>query len=94
MEAKVDTSKDLLDKELGLEYPCNWEYKIITDSKDKLQKLIAELFGKRNYKFEFSKKSKNGKYDSYVFSLLVFSDEDRKNIFEKLKKDTNIKIII
>ncbi len=90
----MGTSKDLFDKELGLEYPCNWEYKIITNSKDKLQNSIAKLFGKRNYKFKFSKKSKNGKYDSYVLSLIVFSDEDRKNIFESLKKDTNIKIII
>ncbi len=94
MGAKVDILKDSLDKELGLEYPCRWEYKIITDSKDKLQNSIAKFFEKREYKFEFSKKSKNGKYDSYVLSLIVFSDEDRKNIFKNLKKDKNIKIII
>ncbi len=94
MEEKVDTSLENLDKEVGLEYPCYWEYKIITNTKDELRKSIAELFGKRHYKLEFSKKSKNGKYNSFVFSLMVFSAEDRKNIYENLKKDENIKIII
>ncbi len=94
MEAKVDISKDLPDKELGLKYPCNWEYKIITDAKDDLKQSIDTLLKNRNYKFEFSKKSKNGKYDSYMLSLLVFNDKDRTDIFENLKKDKNIKIII
>jgi len=52
MEVKVDISKDLLDKELGLKYPCNWEYKIITDAKDDLRKSIDTLLKNRNYKFE------------------------------------------
>jgi len=90
----VDTSNETLDKELGLEYPCNWEYKLITDSSDDLKDSIKELLGKRNYKLVFSKKSKNGKYDSYILSLVVHSDEDRKSIYESLKKDKNIKIII
>ncbi len=94
MAEKVESSQDQLDKELGLNYPCNWEYKIITDAKDKLKNSIKELFKKRNYNLIFSKKSKNGKYDSYILSTIVFSDEDRKKIYEDLKKDKNIKIII
>ncbi len=94
MAEKVENSKDQLDKELGLDYPCSWEYKIITDSKDQLKDSIKELFGNRSYNLTFSKKSKNGKYDSYVLSTVVFSDEDRKSIYENLKKDKNIKIII
>jgi putative lipoic acid-binding regulatory protein len=90
----VDTLSENLDKELGLNYPCNWEYKLITDSSDDLKSSIKELLGNRNYKLVFSKKSKNGKYDSYILSLLVHSDKDRKNIYESLKKDKNIKIII
>ena len=94
MEEKVDTSLENLNEELGLKYPCTWEYKLITDAKDELKKSILELLGDRNYKLIFSKKSKNGKYDSYILSLLVFSDTDRLNIYESLKKDKNIKIII
>ncbi len=94
MEEKVEHTKDLLDKELGLKYPCKWEYKIITDAKDKLQDSISKLLQKYDYSFDFSKKSKNGKYDSYVLSLTVTSDEERKKIYEELKKDKNIKIII
>ena len=90
----MDTSDEKLDKELGLNYPCNWEYKLITDASDDLKNSIKELLGKRNYKLVFSKKSKNGKYDSYILSLVVHSDEDRKSIYEALKKDRNIKIII
>ncbi len=94
MEEKVDTLNENLDKELGLKYPCNWEYKLITDSSDNLKSSIKDLLGNRNYNLLFSKKSKNGKYDSYILSLIVHSDEDRKSIYESLKKDTNIKIII
>ena len=83
-----------LDKELGLSYPCNWEYKLIANSSDDLKNSIKELLGNRNYKFIFSKKSKNGKYNSFVLSLVVHSDKDRKNIYESLKKDKNIKVII
>ncbi len=90
----MDTSYERFDKELGLDYPCNWEYKLITDTKDDLKNSLKELLGNRNYKLFFSKKSKNGKYDSYLLSLIVHSDEDRKNIYESLKKDKNIKIII
>ena len=90
----MDTSYEKFDKELGLNYPCNWEYKLITDTKDDLKNSLKELLGNRNYKLIFSKKSKNGKYDSYLLSLIVHSDEDRKNIYESLKKDKNIKIII
>ena len=94
MEEKVDTLNENLDKELGLKYPYNWEYKLITDSSDNLKSSIKDLLGNRNYNLLFSKKSKNGKYDSYILSLTVHSDEDRKNIYESLKKDTNIKTII
>ena len=90
----MDTSDEKLDKELGINYPINWEYKLITDVSDDLKKSIKELLGNRNYKLVFSKKSKNGKYDSYILSLVVHSDEDRKSIYESLKKDKNIKIII
>ena len=90
----MDTSYEKFDKELGLNYPCNWEYKLITDTKDDLKNSLKELLGNRNYKLIFSKKSKNGKYNSYLLSLIVHSDEDRKNIYESLKKDKNIKIII
>lgn len=90
----MGTLNENLDKELGLDYPCNWEYKLITDSSDDLKSSIKELLGNRNYKLTFSKKSKNGKYDSYILSLVVHSDEDRKSIYESLKKDKNIKIII
>ena len=90
----MDTSYERFDKELGLDYPCNWEYKLITDTKDDLKNSLKELLGNRNYKLIFSKKSKNGKYNSYLLSLIVHSDEDRKNIYESLKKDKNIKIII
>lgn len=94
MAEKADTSLENLDKELGLNYPCNWEYKVITDSSDNLKESIKELMGNRNYKLQFSKKSKNAKYDSYILSLMVFSDDDRIGIYESLKKDKNIKIII
>ena len=90
----MDTSNETLDKELGLNYPINWEYKLITDASDDLKNSIKELLGNRNYKLVFSKKSKNGKYDSYILSLIVYSNEDRKGIYESLKKDKNIKIII
>ncbi len=94
MAEKVENSLENLDKELGLDYPCKWEYKIITEHFDKLKEFINDLLKNREYNLTFSKKSKNGKYDSYILSLIVKNDDDRKGIYESLKKDENVKIII
>ena len=94
MVEKAGTSLESLDKELGLNYPCRWEYKIITSNSLELKKSLKEFFGDREYQLNFSKKSKNGKYDSYILSLIVHSDSDRKGIYNSLKSDNNIKVII
>ena len=82
------------DKELALEYPLKWEYKIIADIKDDIKKVVKTLLGDRDYSLKNSKTSKKGRYQSYTLSVLVHSDDDRKTIYEELKKDTYIKMIL
>ena len=94
MEEKVDTSSESKNKKLELQYPCIWKYKLVTDKSDELENSICQMFSDKKHNLNFSNKSKKGKYKSYELSLSVESDEERKKIYNDLKKDKNIKAII
>jgi putative lipoic acid-binding regulatory protein len=85
---------NLNDKKLELEYPCNWDYKVIVHKECDIHDIAKCLFGEREHKVTKSKKSKGDKYRSYNVSTLVHNDDDRKEIFEQLKKDENVKMVL
>ncbi len=77
-----------------IQYPRIWEYLIITSNKDELQSNIKEKFGTLEYKFEFSKNSKGGKYTSYNFSIYVVNQKQRDEIFKILTNIKDVKAVI
>lgn len=87
-------SVEKTEKKLHLEYPCDWEYKIILDSNKEPKDIIKKIIGDRKYKLKNSKISRNGKYKSCNINMLVHNDDDRKVIYEELKKNTNIKMVL
>ncbi len=89
MGVKVENSK-----ELNLEYPCNWEYKVILDKEHNIDDLTKESLPQRDYTIKKSKNSKNGKYNSYSVNVLVHNHDDRKMIFETLKKHNKTKFVL
>jgi putative lipoic acid-binding regulatory protein len=75
-------------------YPINWSYKVISKNRELLESSIKEIFLDRAYDLQFSKTSKTNKYTSLELSLVVHSDEDRIFIFDNLKKNKNIIMVI
>jgi len=85
---------NLNDKKLELRYPCNWDYKVIIQKECDIHDIAKCVFGEREHKVTKSNKSKGDKYHSYNVSTLVHNDDDRKELFEQLKKDENVKMVL
>jgi len=91
----VETLNDKLkNKQLELEYPCNWCYKVIASEKEALQNAIKEVIDERSHKLTDSNKSKTGKYVSMNLDLLVHNEDDRKFIYDALKNHQDIKMVL
>lgn len=81
-------------QELKLTYPCKWEYKTVLESHHDISEVIASVLDQREHTIKKSNNSKTGKYQSYTVSTLVHSDDDRKTVFEELKKHKSIKFVL
>ena len=91
MEEKV---VDLKDKKVEITYPTIWPYKVIINSHCKIHHVVKNVLGNREFKVENSNKSKSKTYESYKVTILVHSDDDRVTIFEELKKEDCVKIVL
>jgi len=91
----VETLNDKLEgKQLALEYPCNWCYKVIASEKEALQNAIKEVIDERAHTLTDSNSSKTGKYVSMNLDMLVHNEDDRKFIYDALKKHQDIKMVL
>lgn len=91
----METLNDKLKgKQLELEYPCNWCYKVIASEKEALQKAVQEVIDKREHKLSDSNSSKTGKYVSMNLDMLVHNEDDRQFIYDALKKHQDIKMVL
>ena len=80
-------------KELELNFPCEWEYRVIGEFKEKIEIAVFEIIDKK-YQLKASKVSKKGKYKSFSIKISVESDKERIIIFEKLKQHSDIKMVL
>jgi uncharacterized protein len=81
-------------RELQLEYPCQWVYKIIGPDADGMQCAVNEIIRDRGYKISLSRTSETGKYHCFNIELSVESEGHRKDIYECLKCHPAIKIVL
>jgi putative lipoic acid-binding regulatory protein len=93
MEVKAVIINDSKEK-LQLEYPCNWNYKIITHAPHAVDEIITSVVVNRSYEKRLSNTSKTGTYHSFDVTLLVHSDEDRGMLFESFKQHELIKMVL
>jgi len=75
-----------LNQEPLINYPTFWDYKVIFEKHTYAGRVFEELLAQREFKYQLSHTSKNGKYQSYLLSVFVDSKKDRLDIFEKLKQ--------
>ncbi|WP_368030267.1 DUF493 family protein [Arcobacter sp. s6] len=85
---------DLSNEKLELNYPCNWEYKLVVLEHIDIKITVKEVVLNREHKVKVSKVSSKGKFKSYTLELLVHNEDDRKEIYKMLGDHSNIKMVL
>ena len=86
---KVDNTK-----ELELNYPAKWQYKIIMQKEHDAKKIIKEVLKERNFEIKKSQNSSKGNFTSHSLETIVNSNEERKALYDALKQHKNIKFVL
>jgi putative lipoic acid-binding regulatory protein len=85
----------LLMSEVEIKYPIRWSYRIILLKENvKLLDYIITNYTKTKYQLKFSKSSKSNKYETFILQLVVKSNEQRVALFESLRNNSNIVMVL
>ena len=77
-----------------INYPCDWQYKVIGTDVDKMIKAIEIIADGMEYKISSSNVSAKGNYFSINLKVFVTSEVIRDLIFEKLKANECVKMVL
>ncbi|NNF07111.1 MAG: DUF493 domain-containing protein [Candidatus Eisenbacteria bacterium] len=77
-----------------IEYPAEWGYRVIGKEEAVLRAIVHSLVGDRVYELETSNQSATGKYVSIRLTLTVNSEEDRVGLFESLKSQPEVIMVL
>lgn len=76
-----------------IDYPTMWEYRVIGRDREKIKKVIGEIFVK-NYELIEGQSSSGGKFISLIVRVLVESQEQRDHFFMLLKQSPEINMVL
>ena len=85
---------DLSQHTLELDYPCNWEYKVVIRQEQVIKDIIKQVLQEREHNIKPSKTSSKGKFKSYTLEMLVHNEDDRKEIYKILGAHEHIKMVV
>jgi len=77
-----------------INYPCDWQYKVIGTDLDELIKAIEIVADGMEYKISSSNVSSKGNYFSVNLKVFVTSEVIRDIIFEKLEANEFVKMVL
>ncbi|MDF1880795.1 DUF493 domain-containing protein [Sulfurimonas sp. MAG313] len=83
-----------IEQKVLIEYPCSWQYKIITMHEDHTKEAVLDVINERLHTLTHSHNSKGGKYISMNLDVLVHNEDDRNFIYEALKAHHKTKMIL
>jgi putative lipoic acid-binding regulatory protein len=81
-------------KKPNIEYPCNWDYKVIGTDVDEMIKAIDQVAIGMEYKISSSNVSSKGNYFSLNLTVFVTTEVIRDMIFSKLKDNEFVKMVL
>ena len=81
-------------KKPNIEYPCDWEYKVIGTDVDEMIKAIELITEGMDYKISPSNVSSKGNYFSLNLTVFVPSEVIRDIIFVKLESNEFVKMVL
>ena len=77
-----------------IEYPCLWQYKVITTDTVRVREIISDHLGDAPYSLSTANTSSSGKYVSMNLELTVNSDYHRLRIYEVLTSHSVVKMVL
>ena len=81
-------------KKAEIDYPCQWEYKVIGENQDLIQDALITSCGPDKPLITYSHTSSGGKYHSFSAKIQVKDEKSRLSIFEKLHCHSAILMVI
>ncbi len=79
---------------LEIEYPVTWTYSIIGFDEKEMRAAAKFAVGEKEHTMTLSNRSSGGKYISMQLALVVDDEAERLAIFELLKHDKAVKMLI
>ncbi|MDU7692736.1 MAG: DUF493 domain-containing protein [Helicobacter sp.] len=76
-----------------INYPTIWEYRIIATSIEEIENAVKKVL-QEPQNLEPKNRSKNNRFVSMHLKVLVRSQDERDIIFQQLKKEDGIKMIL
>ena len=76
-----------------IDYPTQWEYRIIGKDKKELEEIVKEIFP-QGYELKDGQASSGGKFVSIVVSAEVASEQERNELFAKLKNHPQVSLVL
>lgn len=84
----------MAEEKADITYPCEWGYRIIGTSKENMENSVSSLISGKEYSLTESNKSSGGKYTSLILSLIVENEDERISLFNSLKSNNEIKMVL
>ena len=81
-------------EKLELKYPLRWSYSIIGLDENDMRAAAKFAVGEKEHSITKSNRSSGGKYISMKLELIVDDEAERFAIFELLKHDKAVKMVL
>lgn len=75
-----------------IDYPCEWEYRVIGTDAVEIRSLVASIVGDRRHSLREGNRS--GKFLSLVLELVVETEEQRDGIYRQLSQHAAVRIVL
>lgn len=76
-----------------IDYPTIWEYRIIGKNRQELEEIVKKTFT-QDYSLKEGQTSSGGKFVSVVVSTQVASEQERNELFAKLKNHPQVSMVL
>ena len=77
-----------------IHYPCEWRFKLIGEDLDKMKSAIGRVLSEKEYTQTRSNSSRSGKFNAINIDLMLFSDKERLELYEKFQLQPEFRFVI
>ena len=85
---------DVEGEQLDLEYPCQWEYRVIGADLATLEAAVQAVMAGKSHTCKPGNTSEGGRWCTLVVSLEVVDEDERVGLYKALQASDDIKIVL